>query len=595
MERIDENNMVVIHEAYRDVWLLFSRPRKVLETYDTDMVTGLLREVDREVKENGLHAAGFVSYEASPAFDGALSVRKDGGFPLAWFGLFPEPVEISTPHPPREAGEPVHWEPSIVRTAYSKAILRIKEHLRQGDSYQVNFTFRMRSPFTGDPWDLFTRMQSAQKGKYGAFIRTEDWVICSASPELFFRLDGDELVSKPMKGTAKRGKGYESDLCEAAKLRHCEKNRAENLMIVDMVRNDMGRISLPGSVTVPELFEVEKYPCMWQMTSTVCSKTDAGLPDIFGALFPPASITGAPKARTMQIISELEASPRRIYTGCIGFLSPGNVAQFNVAIRTVLVDRKGKTAEYGVGGGIVWDSVESAEFEECKTKASVLTRPMQEFSLLETILWKPRSGYFLIERHLERLSESASYFDRKVDIESIREKLSYLSLHMVERPHRIRLIVPPSGEAVIETKIMPSHRKPYRMRMAHHPVHSAEPLLYHKTTCREIYEKALAEAAGYDDVLLWNEENEITESCIANVVVEMDGRLLTPPVCCGLLPGTYRSYLLEQGKVEERIVRLDDLVRCSKIFLINSLRGMWEVFPDQGEPYGDMHTAFRDS
>jgi len=382
----------------------------------------------------------------------------------------------------------------------------------------------------------------------------------------------------------KRGLWNENDLRQAVRLGHCEKNRAENLMIVDMVRNDLGRIAKPGSVYVPTIFEVEKYPAMWQLTSTVCGNTTAGLQEIFTALFPPASITGAPKAKTMEIIHDLENTPRRVYTGAIGYFSPGRKAQFNVAIRTLLIDKLNDTAEFGVGGGIVWDSVESAEFEECKTKASILSRSMPEFSLLETMSWKPKTGYVLLEKHLDRLTESAAYFDRTVDMDALRDKLSTLSLHMLEKPHRIRIIVPPSGEPVIETKIMSAPSgKPYRVCLAKTPVKTDNIFLYHKTTNRTVYEDALKECPGYDDVILFNEENEITESCIANVLVEIEGRLYTPPVHSGLLNGTYRSFLLDQGKVQEKIIRLKDLHLCTKIYLVNSVRGMWEISLDLEE------------
>jgi len=582
VEQLNEENTVVVHDACRGAWLLFSKPEKILEATSVESVLTVLYDTDRIVRDKNKFAAGFVSYEASPAFDSAFPVKEDSGFPLAWFGIFSEPRVIAFGDFPRPDAGTLVWEPSITREEYSGAIRRIKDYLREGDTYQVNYTFRLRSNFEKNPLGLFTRMLEAQQGGYGAFINTPDWVICSASPELFFELSDRKLVSRPMKGTAPRRPGYESDLREAAILGHCEKNRAENLMIVDMVRNDMGRISDTGSVCVPELYEVEKYPSMWQMTSTVCSRTDAGLAEIFRALFPPASITGAPKARTMEIISELESSPRRIYTGSIGFLSPDGAARFNVAIRTVLIDKFKKSAEFGVGGGIVWDSADNAEFEECMTKASILTRPAPEFSLLETMLWEPGSGYSLLDRHLERLSRSASYFDRKVNIGALRERLVETARSMAAEPCLVRLIVPETGEPSIEKRMAPSRPgKPYCLCIAHAPVDSGNPFLYHKTTYRPVYEEALAASPGYDDVLLFNDRGEITESCRANVVVEMNGRLLTPPVSSGILPGVYRSELLEQGRIEEKVIGVKDLARCSKVYLINSVRGMWEVIIDE--------------
>lgn len=299
--------------------------------------------------------------------------------------------------------------------------------------------------------------------------------------------------------------------------------------------------------------------------------------DIFRALFPAASITGAPKVRTMQLITELENAPRRIYTGTIGFFSPGRKAQFNVAIRTVLVDRLSHTSEYGVGGGIVWDSEKTDELQECYTKVRILVQPTPDFALLETILWTPQNGYFLLDDHLTRLADSSAYFSRPVDMEAIREKLNALALELPPRPHRIRLVVPQENRPTLEAHTLFPPPQPYRIRLAKRPINSRDPFLYHKTTYRRVYEQALAESPGYDDVLLWNEREEVTESCIANVLVKMDGRLLTPPVHCGLLPGTYRSLLLKQGKVTEEIIHVQDLRRCSRIYLVNSVRGMWEV------------------
>ncbi len=296
------------------------------------------------------------------------------------------------------------WEPSICRKTYEAGIQKVRELIRKGDTYQVNYTYRLRAGFAGDPWALFAGMVQAQGAHYSAFIHAGDWVICCASPELFFRRQGADLLCRPMKGTSPRGLWSADDAAQAEALRTSVKNQAENVMIVDMVRNDLGRVARLGSVGVRSLFDVEKYPTLWQMTSTVKCETSASVPEIFGALFPAASITGAPKVRTMAIISELEDSPRRIYTGSIGFIAPGGFAQFNVAIRTVLIDRHAQAAEYGVGGGIVWDSVPETEFEECQTKSRILTTPRPQFALLETMRWTPKEGFYLLDLHLRRLA-----------------------------------------------------------------------------------------------------------------------------------------------------------------------------------------------
>lgn len=545
-------------------------------------VLDVLAEVERRTAGGDLWAAGFVAYEAAPAMDAALVVRPADDFPPAWFGLYPEPDSIDLPPPPAgTAGgggtAELAWTPSISEEDYRRAIARIRQYIRAGDTYQVNYSFRLRAAFAGDAWPFFLRLVAAQGSGQAAFLDTGDWTIASASPELFFRLQGRQIHSRPMKGTAARGLGSADDLRQAAWLRSSEKNRAENVMIVDMVRNDVGRIAALGSVEVERLFDMEKYPSLWQMTSTVRAETGAGLPDLFRAMFPAASITGAPKARTMEIIAELETAPRRIYTGSIGFVGPGRLAQFNVAIRTVLVDRRTGTAEYGVGGGIVWDSEAGAELHECRTKARVLTQTRPDFDLLETLRWTPGDGYFLLQRHLDRLAESADYFQRPLDLPAVRQALTQAAARFADRPQRVRLTVSADGRPRVQSKVLTPVAAPYRVRLAARPVDPSDVFLYHKTTRRAVYEQALASTPGCDDALLANPAGELTESTIANLVLELDGRLLTPPLRCGLLPGVLRAQLLAEGKIAEQALLVADLARASKIFLLNSVRGMWQV------------------
>jgi para-aminobenzoate synthetase/4-amino-4-deoxychorismate lyase len=350
-------------------------------------------------------------------------------------------------------------------------------------------------------------------------------------------------------------------------------------MIVDMVRSDIGHIAETGSVKVPELFSLEKFPTVWQMVSTVSGKTSAGYGEIFSALFPPASITGAPKRRTMEIITELETSPRGVYTGCIGFICPERQAQFNVAIRTVVIEKKSAHAVYGVGGGITWDSVDSAEYEECRAKAKILTARIPEFQLLESIRWSAEEGYFLLDRHLQRLAESAEYFSFSLDLPEVRQKLSALAAGFDANARKVRILIHPRGSVTLQAEILPpaGRAKPLRVLLAPAPIDSANPFLFHKTTHRGVYDQArqsaLAAAGGeVDDVILWNERGELTETCTANIVLELDGMCYTPPVACGLLAGTYRGWLLEQGMIQERILRLEDLRQDPRLYLINSVR-----------------------
>jgi para-aminobenzoate synthetase/4-amino-4-deoxychorismate lyase len=374
-----------------------------------------------------------------------------------------------------------------------------------------------------------------------------------------------------MKGTTARGRTVAEDNQLAKWLFTSEKNRAENVMIVDMIRNDIGRVSETGSVYVPQLFNIERYPTILQMTSTVTGTSQAGIADIMAALFPCASITGAPKVSTMQIISELEPEPRGVYTGCIGFFAPGRRAQFNVAIRTVVVDKKQETAEYGVGGGIVWGSEMESEYEEWQTKARILTERRPDFELLESMLWLPDDGFFLLDRHLKRLSESARYFGFHCDLHQVREKLTRFMDPGVDQPQKVRLILHKNGSIEVERSSV-GKITPTIITLATEPIDSNDVFFYHKTTHRQMYELMQIGLTDIDDVLLWNKEEELTETTTANIVLNINGDLITPPVSSGLLAGTFRQELLKRGQIQEGVVKIHDLAEVEEIFLINSVR-----------------------
>ena len=569
----------VVHDGQSGRWLRFTRPCGLLVARQIEEVLPALRCVENAVTAEGLHGAGFVSYEAAPAFDASLPARANGEFPPLWFGLFGQPEVLD--HLPADGAESTptfQWQPTVTQEEYRSALRSIREYIRSGDTYQVNFTYRLRTSVPMDPWALFTRLMVDHETPYAAFVDTGEWVVCSTSPELFFHLEGDHIESHPMKGTAARGLWFADDCRKAADLRASEKDRAENVMIVDMVRNDLGRVAQAGSVHVPTLFAVEQYPTLWQMTSTVHAKTLVPLDRIFQALFPPASITGAPKRRTMEIIAELESSPRRIYTGAIGMVAPGRRAQFNVAIRTLLIHKKSGLAEYGVGGGIVWDSQPDKEWEECSIKTRVLHARRPSFDLLETMVWSPESGFSLLEYHLKRLGESAAYFGFSVDLPRIREELNRLAFRLGTVPHRIRLLVNRTGVFRWDASPMESGPSGFAdIVLAQSPVDSSDVFLYHKTTHRRVYDDALRACPGFADVLLFNEKGEITESTIANVVVESHGTLFTPPVHCGLLPGTYRAWLLDRKQVQEKIIGIEEILHSSNVYLVNSVRGMHRV------------------
>lgn len=583
IKQVNENE-VLLRDGMR--WLHFTDPDRIFSVETLDDVVPALREIEQLVQENNGYAAGFLSYEAASAFDPALQTcarneysspgsSRRTEFPYLWFGLYPEPHSITLPSPKR-VKEILDWCPTADSEAYHSATKEIKDHIAQGHTYQVNFTMRLQTEFHGNAWEFFLHLAQSQN-RHAAYIDTGRYVVASASPELFFQLEGDTITCRPMKGTTSRGRTTAEDLEQSAWLKTSIKNRAENVMIVDMIRNDLGRIAKTGSVTVPQLFETERYPTLWQMTSTVTAKTNASLAEIFTALFPSASITGAPKVSTMNIIAELESTPREIYTGTIGYMAPQRKAKFNVAIRTALIDQEHNKAAYGVGGGIVWDSTSTDEYAEALLKARVLLEEHRPFFLLETMLWTADEGFFLREKHIARMRDSAGYFAIPLTKEHLEEYLDQISTGF-RTPQRIRVLLDQYGNLNCESSSF--HRvknnQPLKFRLAREPIDSSNIFLFHKTTQRDVYETARRGFDGLDDVLLYNENGELTEFTIGNLVVELEGQFFTPPVACGVLAGTFRAHLLETGQIVEKVIRLQELSGCSRIFRVNSIR-RWQV------------------
>ncbi|HNP36470.1 MAG TPA: aminodeoxychorismate synthase component I [Woeseiaceae bacterium] len=567
---------ILLREGPSSQWLLFESPRDVLLAGNVTAVKETLAEIERRVTEDKLFAAGYIAYEAAPGFDEALKTRPGGQIPLLCFGLFDACTKLDA-LPEASGSEPpdTRWKLNGTRDQYRHAISRIRQHIARGNCYQVNYSLRQTSAFAGDAWQLFLHI--AADAPYAAYLEFEEFALVSASPELLFRLDGDTIHCRPMKGTAARGMTLAADRVARHTLANSTKNRAENIMITDMVRNDLGRVAVSGSVTANPLYALEKYPTLWQMTSTVTATSNAGISAIMAALFPAASITGAPKAASMAIIAELEDTPRGIYTGSIGYFDSKRHATFNVAIRTAVVDKAGSTATYGVGGGIVWDSEADDEYEECLNKSQVLrsSTGAQHFQLLETLRWTREDGCFLLSEHLDRLQDSAEYFDFACDRAAIEQEFAHLGTTLTAGRSRLRLTLNRAGQFSIthEDLAMTINDSGYRIRLAAGPIEIHNPFLYHKTTHREVYEQARQSVADCDDVLLWNKEGFITETTIANVLVEIDNKLATPPVECGLLAGTLRRYLLDEGSIIERKIHVDDLEQMETLELINSVRG----------------------
>ncbi|MBN2301362.1 MAG: aminodeoxychorismate synthase component I [Lentisphaerae bacterium] len=560
-----------------DDWMIFKSPVRIMCADTVKDVLPLINEAENAVK-NGQYAVIMLAYEAAPAFDSALETRPACGIPLIWVGIYDGAQRVQSLPVATGSFEARKWMSTTSQERYRDAIRRIKRYIAAGDTYQVNYTIRMIAQFSGDPYAFFCSLVKAQQSRHCAFLDIGKHVVCSASPELFLHLNGQKTISRPMKGTYARGLTYSDDIDREHTLMESEKNRAENIMIVDMVRNDLGRVAQPGSVKVAERFRVERFPTILQLTSTVEARISASFTDILKAVFPCASITGAPKVRTMSIIRELEDTPRGVYTGSIGCLLPavgrhGTMAHFNVAIRTVTIDTTHDTAEYGVGGGIIWDSSEEGEFAECLTKAAVLTSNVPDFDLLETMLWSPDSGYFLLALHMTRLKQSAYYFGYKYDEEIVAKTLISPVASFRNKPQRIRLIMSRDGKCRVESNPIENNGQTImKVGIALMPVNSRDPYLYHKTTHRYIYETAQKSRQDCDDVILYNEKKEVTEATRANVVIKERGKFYTPPISCGVLGGTFRRYLLDSSAIEEQVISLDRLKSADRIYLINSVR-----------------------
>ena len=574
----------------------FADPVEVVTAATVDEVVPALEAVRAATADPsaGLVAAGYVAYEAAPAFEPRMRVRSGGRMPLVWFGLFDRdgaeaaagPTNNSRGHNRRGVGGD-DWTLDLSPARHAAAVAEIRAAIAEGRTYQANLTARLRGPAPADPFAVYEELRRAQGTGWHAFLDLGRFVIASASPELFFQRRGGTLTTRPMKGTRRRGRFTEEDRAREAELAASPKDRAENLMIVDLLRNDVGRVARPAGVRVPRLLDVERYRTVFQMTSTVTGelRDDVGLVDLFRALFPCGSVTGAPKISTMELIAGLETSPREVYCGAIGIVEPGGDCTFNVPIRTLWLDRDVGRATYGAGGGIVWDSDPAAEYDELQAKTRVLTERWPPFRLLETM--RMDDGVVARrDRHLARLRRSADYFGFPFPAGELDAALADAARRHPTGSRRLRLTLEEAGVVELESTILESPLEPARsgatpdppapggpvpIAVADAPVDSSDRFLFHKTTHRAVYDRL--RKPDCFDTLLHNERGEVTEFTIGNVVVELDGRLVTPPVECGLLAGCMREELLEAGEVEEEVVRIEDLARTTRIWLVNSVRG----------------------
>lgn len=556
---------------------IFNEPEYILTASNISEVTELLSRVEAYAL-SGYWAIGFVAYEAAGAFDAALTAHAapPAGLPFAMFSIYRDTATV-----PRQRAEHLNgvWHDETSRGRFDAAVTNIRHNISAGNYYQVNYTTRLRAAFFGDGLSFFDSLKTSQPSAYCAYLNFGNWQICSVSPELFFHFGTDEktgrmLTCRPMKGTATRHHDPAHDLEAAQKLRQSKKELAENLMIVDLVRNDLSRVARPDTVKVPQLFSVEAWPTVWQMTSTVTCRVNEGkgLLEVFRALFPCGSVTGAPKAAAMSAIKTLETTPRGVYCGAVGVVMPGGEALFSVGIRTPVIDVAQGSAACGIGSGITLDSGPDDEYAEWFAKQAFLRQSCPDYELLETLRLH-QGRYWLLRGHLNRLERSAIALGFPYDGKRVAESLRSAARQYPHGHWRVRLRLSASGEASIEALPLDMLPRSPQVVMASAPVASGNPWLRHKTTRREVYAALTKQQAGIFDTLLYNERGELTEFTRGNLVVERQGRLTTPMSTCGLLPGVFRDTLLNRKRVREEILTLDDLASADNLWFINSVRG----------------------
>lgn len=566
-------------------WLFENLTRTLMVSATSDGAA-LCREIEA-LAATGSHVVAALNYELGHLFEPRSAAVPEGV--LGYFWVFSEKQfllpDALAAYLKAEAGDPPRpaavsdFQPDMEASAHARAVARIRDYIAAGDCYQVNFTFPFSGRCLGDPAALYARLRALQPVVHGALVMTPEACVLSLSPELFVERQAGVIRSRPMKGTAARGLQAEDDAASRAALAASAKDRTENVMIVDLIRNDLGRIAVPGSVHVEAMCVIEDYPSLFQMTSTVAARSDAGLYEVLAALFPCGSITGAPKVRAMQIIHELESLPRGLYTGALGWIGAHGDFCFSVAIRTLQIGLNGEV-RYGVGGGIVWDSEPAAEYAECLLKARFITAADPGFCLIET-LRLTAGGFPMLAMHIDRLVHSAAALSFACNQAALVELLEKLAAAQGQGDFRVRLTLGRAGDITLEAvpliavAAVTAVISPYRLD-------SQNPWLRHKTTVRDLYEQELARVQTDPtvfDVIFMNERDEICEGARSNVFVRMapGEPLLTPPLACGLLPGVLRRQLLECGEAREAVLTEADLHRAAEVYLGNALRGLIRV------------------
>ncbi|MBP7791864.1 MAG: bifunctional anthranilate synthase component I family protein/aminotransferase class IV [Candidatus Goldbacteria bacterium] len=554
-------------------FVLFSNPEKEIICFKRNSIKSTLLLLSEYVKK-GYFVAGFICYETGCIFNDIIPENQN--LPYFYFGIYKNFKIIKNLPKIENKDKFVLYDlnENVDFNEYKTNVKKIRDFLKNGEVYQINYCFKKKFKFAGDSFALFNELLKNQKTKYGVFFELGDYRFLSLSPELFFSIENGKITMKPMKGTIIKG-GSEN----LSNIKD-EKNLAENIMIVDLIRNDMGKICKINSIKTPKKFTVERYKTLYQMTSTITGKLRKKVKfiDIVYALFPSGSVTGAPKRRAMQIIKLLEKEQRGIYTGTIGFFSKDK-AMFNVCIRTPIINTKTGEGEIGIGSGVVYDSKPEKEYKECQGKANFFISLAEDFRIFESMLYNRDNGFFLLNLHIHRLKNACKKFGFRFDEKKIRKTLTTCTKKIkTSENFKVRIFTTPDGGLNADYSKIQANNRDIKICFADERVDSSNIFLYYKTNKREFYERNLKKVKekGYDEVVFFNEKGELTECSYSNIFIEKNGIFYTPPIKCGLLNGIYRQYLLKKFplKYKEKVLYKKDLINADNIFICNSVRGM---------------------
>ena len=568
-EYLKNDSFILLEKGFLGKRVIFVNPIDIIYTHELKEVYNVLEKA-YEAQKNSYYVVGYVTYEASFCFYSSFSKAKYD-FPLIWFGIYKKPIEISDNIEKKDISYYFKQTYCYSQNKYFENIEKIKAKLEEGEIYQLNFTFPLEFDFWGNGYEIYEIIREKQKVNFGAYIKQNNTEYLCFSPELFFNKDKNKIICKPMKGTISRGKNQKEDIKNLEKLKKSLKDRAENLMITDLIRNDLGKIAKIGSVKVENLFEIEKYKTVFQMTSTISAILEEdNFISLLSSLFPCGSITGAPKIRSMQFIKKFEQNNRCLYTGSIGVLKPKKSAIFNIAIRTITI--KEKKATLNLGSGIVWNSKKETEYEESLLKGKFFLDNLKHFFIFESIIIKNNKCYFL-EEHINRMKQTAKFFDFPFNKKYILKKInSYIK----DNNLKIKVILNKNGKVNIETNKINIDNKKVKLYLSNKKVNSKDIMLKYKTSIRKLYDLEYKKALnnGYDEVIFENEKSQITEGAISNIFILKNNTYYTPPLECGVLNGIFRKKLLERQIFQEKIILSQDIKEADKIFICNSVRGI---------------------